>query len=43
MSRLASIRARKRWPRGVGCEQKQMEGLVEKKKSNFSEQQTPLP
>lgn len=35
MSQLISIRARKRGPRGVGCEQRQMEGLVGGEKEPF--------
>lgn len=39
---LARIRMRKRWQKETACELRQMEGKVEKKRSNCSEQQALL-
>lgn len=41
MSQLISIRARKRGPRGVGCEQRQMEGWGEKRSHFFQAARIP--
>lgn len=39
---LARIRVRERWQGGPECEQRQMEGCVREKESDFSKQQALL-